>query len=185
MKVAPAILKLLPLIGFLAVCTGCIGPHYTKYPVVLMGKQPPQIAGPHDPAIETNLTTEPWHKSLMGAEVGVVVVWFKSLGFNGWKDFHLHAKAQGPVILHQVSSSGFFTVDMKLDSLTIDNVPIPLAGPRYIRSEVFLGWVDVDKAIRQETNEVITVEGKLAWDTDGWFEIHPQKTGDVRLGNVP
>jgi hypothetical protein len=35
--------------------------------------------------------------------------------------------------------------------------------------------------MRHETNEVITAEGKLAWDSDGWFEIHPQKTGDVRL----
>lgn len=117
----------------------------------------------------------------MGAEVGIVVVGFKSFGFNGWKDFHLHAKAEGPVILHQISSSGFFTVDIKLNSLTVDDVPVPIRGPRYMRSEIFLGKVQVDKAMRHETNEVIVVEGKLAWDTDGWFEIHPEKTGDVRM----
>lgn len=171
--------------GLLLVCGGCIAPYYTKYPVVFVGKPPPQISGPHDPAIEQNLSTQPWHKSLLGAEVGVVVVWFKSLGFNGWKDFHLHAKAQGPVVLHQISSSGFFTVDIRLNSLTVEDVPIPITGPRYMRLEIFLGRVDVDKAMRHETNEVITAEGKLAWDSDGWFEIHPQKTGDVRVEKIP
>lgn len=185
MKTVSRKLSLLLCAGLLLACGGCIGPHYTKYPVAFIGKAAPQINGPHDPAIEQNLTTQPWHKSLMGAEVGVVVVWFKSFGFNGWKDFHLHAKAQGPVVLHQISSSGFFTVDLRLDSLTVDNVPVPITGPRYMRLEIFLGKVDVDKAMRHETNEVITAEGKLVWDSDGWFEIHPQKTGDVRVDETP
>jgi hypothetical protein len=181
MKTGGKVLGMILGMGLLCASSGCIGPHYTKHPLVLMGKPPPELKGPRDPAILTNLTTEPWHKSLMGAEVGVGVVWFKSIGFNGWKDFGMHAKARGPVVLHQISSSGFFTVDIRLDSLTVDDVPISITNSKYMRLEIYLGRVDVDQAMRHETNEVITAEGRLAWDTDGWFEIHPQKTGDVRI----
>jgi hypothetical protein len=46
--------------------------------------------------------------------------------------------------------------------------------------EIFLGRVSADKALRHETNELVSAEGKLVWDEDGWFEIHPQRTADVR-----
>ena len=167
--------------GLLIAAAGCIGPHYTKYPLVLMGKHPPEIKGPHDPAIAANLSTKPWPRSPVGPEAGIGVVWFKSMGINGWRDFHLHARARGPVVQHQISSSGFFTVDIRLDSLKVDDVSIPIEGTNYMRLEIYLGKVAIDQTMRQETNEVITAEGKLAWDTDGWFEIHPQKTGDVRI----
>ena len=165
----------------LAICAGCIGPHYCKHQLVLFGKHAPAINGPHDPAIAAHLSTHPWHKSPMGPELGVGVVPFKSMGIQGWTDFHLHAKAVGPVVMHQISSSGFFTVDLRLNSLTVDNVPVPISGTRYIRLEIFLGKVTVDDAMRSETNEVVRAEGKLVWDNDGWFEIHPQRTGDVLI----
>jgi hypothetical protein len=164
-----------------ALCTSCIGPHYHEHPLVLFGKAPPKLSGANDPAIITNLTTHPWHKSLIGSETGIGAVWFKSMGINGWKDYHLQAKAESPVVMHQIASSGFLTVDLRLNYLTIGGVLIPINEPRYMRLEIYLGHVAVDKAIRHETNEIISAEGKLAWDSDGWFEIHPQKTGDVQL----
>jgi len=173
------------LAGILLGCAGCIGPHYHPHQIVFFGIHAPKINGAHDPAIETNLTTVPWHKSLVGPEAGVGVVLLKSMGLQGWNDFHIHAKAEGPVVMHQIASSGFFTVDIRLNSLTLDDVSIPLTGTNYMRLEVFLGRVGVDKAMRHETNEVVAAEGKLAWDTDGWFEIHPQKTGDVRVLSGP
>jgi hypothetical protein len=173
-------LNLLFWAGVILWCAGCIGPHYVKHQWVLFGKRNPVISGPHDPAIEANLTTNLWQRSLLGPEAGVGVVLFKSMGIQGWEDFHLHAKATGIEAQHQISSSGFLTLDMRLDSLTVEDVPVPIQGTKYIRVEIFLGRVSADKALRHETNELVSAEGKLVWDEDGWFEIHPQRTADVR-----
>jgi hypothetical protein len=32
---------------------------------------------------------------------------------------------------------------------------------------------------------VVAARGKLVWNRDGWFEIHPQETGDVGLIFAP
>jgi hypothetical protein len=172
--------------GFLLACAGCIGPHYKEHPlVVVTKKQPPELQGPYDQSIAQNLSTNPWPKSLVSPVAGVGNVIFKSMGISGWKDYHMLGEAQGVVVQHQIESSGFVTVDLRLNSLKVDEVPIPIKGTKYMRLEIFLGNVSVDNAIRDETNEVVTADGKLVWDSDGWFEIHPQKTGDVRLGDEP
>lgn len=163
-------------------CAGCIGPHYTNKELIVSGRQPPQIRGPHDPAIEANLSTNPWPKSPFPARAGEVVVTVaKSAGIQGWKDYHMHAIARGEVIQHEISSNGFLTLDIGLHSLTINHVRVPLRGPRYMRFEIFLGKVSVDKSIYTETNAMILGQGKFVWDSDGWFEIHPQKNGDVEF----
>jgi len=166
--------------GALVVCAGCIGPHYTKHPLVIVKKKPPEIHGPHDPAIEANLATNLWSKGVLSSEFGVGNVIFKSMGISGWKDYHIWAKARGVELQHQIESSGMCTVDIRLYSLTLDDTPIPINGTNFMRVEIFLGRVAVDKSIRHQTNNVIIAEGKFVWDSDGWFEIHPQKTGDVR-----
>ncbi len=176
--------KLVLLIGVavLLACAGCIGPHYTKHEVIVDGKFPPQINGPRDPAIEANLSTKPWPKSPLAdrsAEVGVTL--FKSAGIQGWKDYHMGAKACGTVIQHEFSSNGFLTMDLQLQSLEVNHVSIALPGSRFMRLEVFLGKVSVDKAVYTNANAVVIGQGKFVWDSDGWFEIHPQKTGDVEL----
>lgn len=166
--------------GMLLLCAGCIGPHYTRYQLILFGKAPPAITGPHDPMIEKNLSTRPWptiHFHTRFANIGNV--WFKSMGIRGWKDFHLNAKARGAVIQHATSSGGFLTVDMLLDSLTADGVPIHFRGKRYMRLEIFLPQVPVDLRIFDQPDLRVVARGKLVWDSDGWFEIHPQKPGDV------
>lgn len=175
-------------IGFLTVvtvavsifCIGCIGPHYSNKEILVSGRQPPHIRGPHDPAIMANLSTNCWKKSpLPDRAAEVVVTVAKSAGIQGWKDYHMRAKATGVVVQHELSSNGFFTMDVRLQSLLVNRVPIRWPGTRYMRFEIFLGKVSVDKIIRDETNEMIVGMGKLVWDSDGWFEIHPQRTGDV------
>ena len=163
-------------------CAGCIGPHYSNTELIVSGKQPPNIRGPHDPAIAANLSTNLWAKSPFpdrAAEVVVTVA--KSAGIQGWKDYHMHAVARGEVIQHEFSSNGFLTMDIGLESLRINHVRIPLHGPRYMRFEIFLGKLSVDKAVYTNANAYIVGQGKFVWDSDGWFEIHPQKTGDVVL----
>lgn len=163
-------------------CAGCIGAHYSKHELLVNGKEPPEIRGPKDPAIEANLSTNAWPKSpLPDRAAEVVVTLAKSAGIQGWKDYHLHAKATGTVIQHEFSSNGFLTMDLRLKSLVISHTSIPLHGPRYMRLEIFLGKVDVDKGIYTNADAHVVAEGKFVWDSDGWFEIHPQHTGDVRF----
>lgn len=168
--------------GGLLVVAGCVSPHYSEHQLVLNGKDAPVIRGPRDPAIARHLTTNLWAKSNFpdrAAEVGVTP--FKAMGVQGWKDFHLHASARGHVMQHEVSSNGYRTVDLRLESLRLNKVRVHWKGTRYMRVEIFLGKVEVDPAILDKTNALLHVEGKLVWDEDGWFEIHPQHTGDVRL----
>jgi hypothetical protein len=167
-------------------CTGCIGPHYTQHEVIVDGKQPPEIHGPHDPAIVANLRTYPWKHSPLGDRaLEVVPTIAKSTGIQGWKDYHMHAKAWGIVVQHEYSSNGFLTMDIRLKELTINHVAIAIPGPRYMRFEIFRGKLSVDSAVYEETNALVVGEGKFVWDSDGWFEIHPQKTGDVKLATPP
>jgi hypothetical protein len=179
--------KTIPYIGIvgLLLAAGCTGPHYTDKELIIDGKPPPKIHGPNDPLIAVDLSKKLWPKSPLidrSGEIGVTP--FKSIGVQGWEDYHMHAIAHGRVIQHEFSSNGFLTTDIRLESLTLDDVPVPLNGPRYIRLEIFLGKVSVDKAVYQVTNVQLVAQGRFVWDSDGWFEIHPQKTGDVVLATT-
>jgi len=168
-------------VGFL-MGAGCVGPHYSEHQLIVNGKDAPVINSPHDPAIAGHLTTNLWARSSFpdrAVEVGVTP--FKAVGVQGWKDFHMHARARGRVMQHEVGSNGFRTVDLRLKSLTVDNVRIHWKGTRYMRVEIYLGKVQVEPAILDNTNALLSIEGKLVWDEDGWFEIHPESAGDVRL----
>lgn len=177
-----AVLLLAALMAF----AGCIGPHYTNKELIVSGKQPPQIRGPRDPAIVTNLSTNLWAKSpLPDRATEVVVTLAKSAGIQGWKDYHIQAKATGVVVQHELSSNGFLTMDVRLRSLILSRTRIRWRGTRYMRFEIFLGKVSVDKEIYDRTNELVFGQGKFVWDSDGWFEIHPQETGDVRPVTPP
>lgn len=166
--------------GALLIGAGCVGPHYAKHQIIVSGKEAPEIHGPHDPAIAQHLSRHAWPKSPFvdrAAELGVTP--FKAMGVQGWKDYHLHAAARGHVVQHEVSANGFRTVDLRLKTLTVDNVPVHWRGVRFMRVEIFLGKVSVDPAILDDMNRILCVEGKLVWDEDGWFEIHPQQSRDV------
>ena len=168
--------------GGVLIGAGCVGPHYSEHQIIVNGKDAPLIRSPHDPAIAGHLTTNLWARSNFpdrAAEVGVTP--FKAMGVQGWKDFNMHARARGHVMQHEVSSNGFRTVDLRLKSLTVDNVRVHWKGTRYMRVEIYLGKVTVDPTILDDTNALLRVEGKLVWDEDDWFEIHPESTGDVRL----
>lgn len=162
--------------------TGCIGPQYSKHDLIISGKPAPKIRGPRDPALQANLTTNLWAPQPFAgsaAEVGTTL--FKSAGIQGWKDYHMNAQATGIVLQHKLTSGPYLNFDMRLRSLMVNGVPVLLPQPRYIRVVAFLGNVSVGSMVYEETNHLVGAYGKLVWNCDGWFEIHPQKTGDVGL----
>jgi hypothetical protein len=169
-------------LAVLLLCSGCIGPHYSEHEIVLCGKAAPRIGGPCDPALQANLSTHPWPRQpFLGraAEVGTTL--FKDARIQGWEDYRMSARATGTALLHQLSSGPYLTVDLRLQSLTVQGVPVPLPGPRYMRVVVFLAKASVAADVLKRPNSVVRAQGKLVWNFDGWFEIHPQKTGDVVL----
>ena len=167
--------------GSCLLLTGCIQPHYHNHQLVVFGKAAPAISGPLDPTIAYHLRTKPSPRvELLTAITAVVTTPFKCIGVQGWKDFHMHAEAHGALVQARISSDGFLSADLRLDSLTVDGVAVPVLGTRYIRVEVFLSNVSVDKTLAKEEQPYVITEGKFVWDTDGWFEIHPQATGDFR-----
>jgi hypothetical protein len=164
---------------------GCIGPQYTKHDMVVSGKAAPKIHGPRDPALPANLSTNLWPRQPFpgrAAEVGTTL--FKDSGIQGWKDYHLNARATGVSLQRQFTSGPYLTIDLRLQSLTVKRVPVPLRGPRYMRVVIFLPKTSVAAAVYERTNPVVVAQGRLVWNFDGWFEIHPQKTGDVTLAPV-
>ena len=167
-------------LAVLFLCSGCIGPQYTKHDIVVSGKPAPEIHSPHDPALQANLTTNFWaSQPFLGraAEVGTTL--FKSAGIQGWKDYHMNAQATGVALRHEFTSGPYLTVDMRLQSLTVNRVAVPVRGLRYMRVVIFLPKASVAAAVYERTNPVVVAQGKLVWNFDGWFEIHPQKDGDV------
>ncbi|HTR40018.1 MAG TPA: hypothetical protein VMH87_00190 [Pseudomonadales bacterium] len=166
----------------LLLCSGCIGPQYSDQEIVVNGRQPPRILGPRDPAIAANLTTNFWaSQPFLGSAAEVGTTLFKSAGIQGWKDYHMDAVATGVALRHEFTSGPYLTLDMRLQSLTVNHVAVRFHGTNYMRVVTFLGKVSVGPLVYEETNPVVAAHGKLVWNRDGWFEIHPQETGDVGL----
>ena len=186
MKASLGKLFLLAGISILA-CAGCVGPLYYDHDFVINGKQPPKICSPRDPALEANLSTNLWApQPFLGsfAEVGTVAM--KSWGIQGWKNYHMNAQATGVSLQRKFTSGPNLTIDLRLQSLTVNGVPIPLHGTKYMRVVIFLFKTSVAAAVFERPSPVLVAQGKLTWNRDGWFEIHPQKTGDVQLApDVP
>jgi hypothetical protein len=169
-------------IAALLSCAGCIGPQYSKHNLIISGKPAPEIHGPRDPALQASLTTNMWPLQPFAgsaAEVGTTLI--KSAGVQGWKDYHMYAQAKGIAIQHKFTSGPYMSLDMRLQSLTVNRVPVPLRGPKYMRLVIFLGKISVAAAVYERTNAQVFARGKLVWNSDGWLEIHPKKTGDVEL----
>ena len=168
-------------LGCSLLCGACTGPHYRKHQLVLFGQRAPVLTEPIAASVQAHLATNPIPEAKWeGSASAVVVSVFKGFGVQGWTDFHLGAEAHGRVLYHRTSSDGFTTIDIKLNSLEVAGAIVPLPKYRFIRAEVFRGWVPLDKLVLDDIDTAIMIRGKLVWDNDGWFEIHPQKPGDVQ-----
>jgi hypothetical protein len=163
-------------------CNGCIGPQYTNHDIIVSGKPAPTLQSPRDPALQANLSTNSWPSQPFAgraAEVGTTL--FKSSGIQGWKDYHMSAIATGVTVQHEYTSGPYLTIDLRLKSLMVKHAVVPLDGPRYMRVVIFLPKSSAEPAVYKQTNSVVVARGKLVWNFDGWFEIHPREKGDVML----
>lgn len=112
---------------------------------------------------------------------------FKRAGLGGWTDLGHIACATGCVEQEERWTDGFQTVDLALDTFTVDQQTLPLTGPRWIRLEI---WGRVRHAV-EGLNGGLPEPGQR-WQACGylrrddpydWFEIHPRDAADLtRLG---
>jgi hypothetical protein len=104
---------------------------------------------------------------------------FKRGGIQGWHDYSTEAEMEGVVIQGAHSTDGMETVDFHIDHLKLDGAEQAGARDGFIRVEIFP--CAFDRAPRPHCS--YRVQGRLRWDGDGWFEIHPlSKKALVLLG---
>jgi hypothetical protein len=125
----------------------------------------PEINGPVKPAGET---------------FGILTTPFKRLGIFGWRDLGYDGEATGRVLRAARSTDQFYTVDMALETLSIDGRQMSLNGHRYLRAELCLCEVKLPYPDRPRAGDVVWIRGRMVWDGDGFVEIHPRHSDDVK-----
>lgn len=107
----------------------------------------------------------------------------KRLGLGGWTDLGHVACATGCVEQEVRWTDGFQTVDLAVDSFSVDQQTLPLAGPRWMRLEI---WGKVRHAAAR-LNQGLPEPGQR-WQACGllrrddpyeWLEIHPRDATDL------
>jgi hypothetical protein len=89
------------------------------------------------------------------------------------------AKADGTVEQQAGSTDGLYTIDLRLNNLTVAGTPIPLAKVSYLRIEVFPS-AKRGAQLPVKVGDQLCISGKFMWDGDGFFEIHPHTGRDIQ-----
>jgi hypothetical protein len=150
-----------------------------RHPV---GAQPPDLKTPQDAAnaLRKKVNFTPlwiYRNTLAG-----IFTPLKHAGFRGWTDYCAEACAVGKVLSGVGGIDAMYTVDMALESFSVNGAATHLEGPRFVRVEFFSGTKKhVNRLPRKGDSARIC--GKLMWDGDGFLEIHPLESGDVGILN--
>lgn len=109
-------------------------------------------------------------------DIGFLTTPFKRMGIGGWVDTGCEATAEGwPVRDAQHSTDGFWTIDVKLKKLVIQNRTFPANQLRFVRIEVEPKTPAHAKAAAR-ANSFISFHGHVLIDThhgDELIEVHP------------
>lgn len=109
--------------------------------------------------------------------IGFLTTPFKNLGVVGWIDLNSQAEVIGCVEQDAISTDRFQTLDVRV-------VSFKLAGevttkPLYIRVEVCRADLPSPPPHPMPQDRQVMITGELMWDGDGFFEIHPGRSGSV------
>ena len=138
--------------------------------------------------IEKSLDTDP--RPALGwfsRELGFFTTPFKRRGISGWRETYCIGHADGTLVRDaQHSTDGFWTIDIQIQSLTIDGSPSTAADgahPVFICIEVEPRTVahSLCSALVPRKGDLLTVGGVIVIDTDADFlEIHPTADFQIR-----
>lgn len=146
---------------------------------LLVGRRPPPVDGAKLGARLRSQVNRPL--SRFARRAGVLSTPFKRLGIFGWRDSGLWVVAAGEVVQAAWSTDGFVTADLRLESLTVAGEAVALPGTRYLRAEICEHAIGLAKADRPCAGDRVRLAGRLMWDGDGWFEVHPQTRDAVAI----
>jgi len=143
------------------------------------GHYPPKMKSPEDIAAHLrHAVNNPVRPS--GQKAGFFTTPFKRAGIFGWSDLGHDGTVVGLVQQAALSTDQFYTVDMKVRTFQVDGKEMALSGERYLRAEVCLCQVKLSETNRPQVGDLVWIHGRMVWDGDGFIEIHPRETNDVR-----
>ena len=148
----------------------------------LTGEKPPAISRPQEIAAHLRRSVNPEVRAF-GRAAGFLYMPFKRFGISGWTYLGYDADVVGLVQQTAKSTDQFYTVDMKLETLEIDHLNIPLADERYLRAEICLCDAKLSADERPRVGDKVWMRGRMVWDGDGFVEIHPRAAAEVKRLN--
>jgi hypothetical protein len=145
-------------------------------------RRPPKVQSGKDVPEILRLQANPPLK-LLAKTSGLLTTYAgKFLGIQGWRDYHLSAVVVGTVVHAAGSTDGFYTIDLQMEEMSVNTEPVDLRRDSFIRIEV-LPFVRKGAPLPVRRLQKIRAEGDLMWDADGFLEIHPKHSHDIRRLN--
>ncbi|HEV2711395.1 MAG TPA: hypothetical protein VGU67_14355 [Edaphobacter sp.] len=108
----------------------------------------------------------------------------KMLGIQGWHYYQMDAKVSGRVTHAAGSDDGFYTIDIEIDELRVDGKYANNTTGKFIRVET-LPWVRRGAPFPLKSQDSVCIFGGLWWDADGFLEIHPKNSRDIKKHLCP
>jgi len=107
----------------------------------------------------------------------------KNMGLRGWVDLGRVVELSGEVIHAAYSTDKFYTVDLRIRSISLDGLPLEIAGARFIRAEICMACIPLPETSWPQAGNRVHLVGKLKWDADGFLEVHPLRPEDIEIVN--
>ena len=147
---------------------------------ILIGRRSPHFLSELD--IIANLSTvQPPRISKFDKFIGFYTVGFKKVGIFGWKHIGYSVCTTGKIVQSTKSSDHFLTIDIIIDSISINGRHFTVDGNKYIRTETCLAKIIMNEI--PTNHQRVRISGTLMWDGDGFLEIHPNKNTDIDIIN--
>jgi hypothetical protein len=175
------LIRSLIAISFIVVGVPCRG---EGVPCWAHCRHPPEIHDAADVGAELRSTSNP-KLNFLAHSTGILTTYLgKMLGIQGWHNYHMDARVSGNVTHASGSDDGFYTIDIAIDGFVVDGQPATKAKGRFIRVEM-LPWVRPGAPLPVGSGDPVCILGGLWWDADGFLEIHPRKSADMKKGLCP
>lgn len=117
--------------------------------------------------------------------LGFLTTPFKNLGIFGWADIYPRAEIIGCVVQQALSTDRLQTLDIRVRSFAVAGEEVRPTQPRFIRAEMCRVTHQERTPAPMSTDRQVKIAGKLVWDGDGFFEIHPGLCGSVEVLDLP
>jgi hypothetical protein len=149
----------------------------------LLCHDPPSITTKEEAAEHLRIEVNP-ELSAVDRLSGAITTPFKEWGLQGWIDYCLRASVTGNVLHAAESTDDMYTVDLQIDTFSVNGDLADFSAPSFVRIEIF-GYLVTAMGRAQKSpprvGDSVRVNGRLMWDGDGFLEVHPETLDDLVL----